>query len=140
MEPITFTDSTIQALFGHEAAEDEDIHRLRDYYFKGSVFQRATAELPLRILVGHKGIGKSALFQVARHEDIENGVLSLLLRPDDVYEVTTSSGNLLESIRNWKSGLARIIYDKCVHTIGATTDPKVAPAGQCRRSINHRAQ
>lgn len=126
MEPITFADRTIQLLFGHEAAEDEDAHRLKDYYFKGSVFQRATADLPLRILVGHKGIGKSALFQVARNEDLEQGILSLLLRPDDVFEIATSSSNLLESIRNWKQGLARIIYDKCVGAIGATTDPAIA--------------
>jgi hypothetical protein len=77
-----FDDKSLQAMFGHEAAEDEDPHRLRSYYFKGDVFQHATADLPLRILVGHKGIGKSALFQIAKHEDAEAAVLAILLRPD----------------------------------------------------------
>lgn len=126
MATITFTDTTIQALFGHEAAEDEDIARLREYYFKGSVYQRATADLPLRILVGHKGIGKSALFQVARQEDIDAGVLAILLRPDDVYEIATSSNSLLESVRNWKQGLVRIIFDKCIAAIGSSTNTQTA--------------
>ena len=117
---VTLNDVTIQQLFGHEAAEDEDITRLRSYYFKGKVFQRATADLPLRLLVGHKGIGKSALFQVARQEDIDEGCLAILLRPDDVYEISTTASDLLESIRNWKSGLCRIIYDKSIQAIGAS--------------------
>jgi len=99
---ISFDDTTIQRLFGHEAAEDENPDRLRDYYFKGSVYQRAVADLPLRILVGHKGIGKSALFQVARQEDIEAKLVTVFLRPDDVHEIETSS-DLLTSIRNWKA-------------------------------------
>jgi hypothetical protein len=39
---------------------------------------------PLESLVGHKGIGKSALFQVAMSEDQEEGQLPIFLRPDDV--------------------------------------------------------
>lgn len=117
--PITFDDATIAQLFGHEAAEDENPTRLRQYYFKGPTFQRVTADLPLRILVGHKGIGKSALFQVAKHEDSEAGLLTVFLRPDDVHEVQTNSTDLLGSIRNWKTGLIRIIYDKATSSIGA---------------------
>ena len=30
---LTFSETEIQALFGHEAAEDEDPQRLRTYYF-----------------------------------------------------------------------------------------------------------
>ena len=60
-----FDDETIQRLFGHEAAENEDATRLRQYYFKSQIYDRITSKLPLRILVGHKGIGKSALVTVA---------------------------------------------------------------------------
>jgi hypothetical protein len=65
----SFDDPTIRAVFGHEAAEQEDLHRLRQYYFKGPTYKRMVADMPLRILVGQKGIGKSALLTVARAED-----------------------------------------------------------------------
>ena len=62
---LSFDEAQIQRMFGHEAAEDEDLDRLREYYFKTSTYDQVVTDLPLRILVGHKGIGKSALFQVA---------------------------------------------------------------------------
>jgi len=55
---MVFDDETIQKLFGFEDAESESIERLKEYYFKKDTFDRVTAELPLRILVGHKGTGK----------------------------------------------------------------------------------
>jgi len=112
-----FNDEIIQKLFGHEAAEDEDKNRLRDYYFKSEVFNRITANLPLRILVGHKGIGKSALFTVAMQEDQDNGIVSLLIRPDDVVEIETDNNDILQDIRNWKRGLIRIIFHKVLASL-----------------------
>jgi hypothetical protein len=120
---IKFDDATIQAIFGHEAAEDEDRARLRQYYFKSSVFARMTADLPLRILVGHKGIGKSALVMVAMNEDRDSGILSILIRPDDVHEISTSAGDLLGSIRSWKQGLERIIYQKSLAAVDVSPAP-----------------
>src|ERR1035441_9591324 len=76
-----FSETVIQKLFGSEAAEDEDPKRLREYYFKSSTFEQVTANLPLRILVGHKGIGKSALFKIAISEDEENCKFQILIRP-----------------------------------------------------------
>jgi len=66
----SFSVEGIESLFGHEAAENEKPERLRQYYFKGKVYEAITADLPLRILVGHKGTGKSALFAVAQAEDV----------------------------------------------------------------------
>ncbi len=37
---IDFNDAQIQQLFGHEAAEDEDTARLRQYYFKSTTFDQ----------------------------------------------------------------------------------------------------
>ena len=36
---LTFSELEIQKLFGHEAAEDEDPKRLREYYFKGNIYE-----------------------------------------------------------------------------------------------------
>lgn len=66
---VKFTEENINKLFGSEAAEDETFERLQSYYLKSNTHDKVVADLPLRILVGHKGIGKSALFKMAMSED-----------------------------------------------------------------------
>ena len=115
---LTFSETEIQALFGHEAAEDEDLERLRGYYFKTSTYDHIATDLPLRILVGHKGIGKSALFQIAMAEDREEGRIAILIRPDDVADLGTDTTDFLRTVRSWKSGLDRIIASKVLRSFG----------------------
>ena len=115
---LTFTEAEIQALFGHEAAEDEDPDRLRGYYFKTSTYDHVATDLPLRILVGHKGIGKSALFQVAMAEDREAGRVATLIRPDDIADLGTDTSEFLSTVRSWKTGLDRIIASKVLRSFG----------------------
>jgi predicted AAA+ superfamily ATPase len=115
---VEFTDENIQRLFGYEDAESEPIDRLREYYFKNEVFQRVTSDLPIRILVGHKGIGKSALFKVSMEEEIEKGNLPILIKPDDITELGKSDENFLLKIRQWKYGLNKIIGTKVFAEFG----------------------
>lgn len=115
---ITFTDEVVSKLFGKEAAEDEDFERLQSYYIKSRTHERLTANLPLRILVGHKGIGKSAIFTIARHEDKENNYVSILIRPDDIANIGKDEEDFDAIIRSWKTGLLQIITYKiceCIH-------------------------
>lgn len=114
---MTFSEQEIQALFGHEAAEDEDPQRLREYYFKGSIYEQVITDLPLRIVVGHKGVGKSALFQIAMQEDQENNRLSILIKPDDIIDLKTDENDFLSSIRDWKRGLIEIIATKILNSL-----------------------
>lgn len=113
-----FDDETIQALFGFEDAESEPIERLREYYFKKDTFGRITSNLPVRILVGHKGTGKSALFKVAISEDLEIGDLPILIKPDDIAELGKEDENFLLRIRQWKLGLTKIIGEKVFDSLG----------------------
>jgi len=119
---LKFSETEIQRLFGHEAAEDEDPIRLREYYFKTKTYDQVSVDLPLRILVGHKGIGKSALFKVAMAEDRESGLITVLIRPDDVAMLATDTDDFLATIREWKSGLSQIIAQRVLAEIGATDD------------------
>jgi hypothetical protein len=112
------TEENIQRLFGHEAAEDENPERLREYYFKTEIYNQFRADLPLRILVGHKGIGKSALIKVAMLEDEDNKCLPILIRPDDITGIGKYGGDFLEAIRDWKKGLAEIIAEKVLKSLG----------------------
>lgn len=116
---LSFSETEIQRLFGHEAAENEDPARLREYYFKTSTYEQVITDLPLRILVGHKGIGKSALFQVAMAEDAQANQIAILIRPDDVVGIAEDTTDFLKAIRDWKDGLIEIISHKILTTMGS---------------------
>src|SRR5512133_1736524 len=102
---LVFDDITIQSIFGFEDAESEPIERLKEYYFKKDTFDRVVADLPIRILVGHKGTGKSALIKVAIYEEREKGNLPILIKPDDIAELGKNDENFLLRVRQWKYGL-----------------------------------
>ncbi len=119
---MDFKEENIAALFGHEAAEDEDIERLKSYYLKGAIYEQVANEMPIRILVGHKGIGKSALFHVAMDEDISSGRLSLLIKPDDIADIGDSEKAFLGLIKEWKLGIIEIISQKALVSFGVIRD------------------
>lgn len=122
MAKLTFSEVEIQTLFGHEAAEDETPSRLREYYFKNDTYDQVTSDLPLRILVGHKGVGKSALFKVAISEAQDAGKLPVLIRPDDIIGLGTDTSDFLRAIRDWKEGLLSIIASKVLTSLGGSDD------------------
>lgn len=119
---MNFSEENIAALFGHEAAEDEDLERLKSYYLKGNVYSQVANELPIRILVGHKGIGKSALFHIAMAEENQRGKLSLLIKPDDIAGIGDKETDFLKLIREWKSGITEIIARKALVSFGLLHD------------------
>ncbi len=127
---LEFGEPEIQALFGHEAAEDEDPARLRSYYFKSSTYDQVATDLPLRVLVGHKGIGKSALFQVAMAEDAGARRLTVLIKPDDIADLGTDPSDFLKTVRSWKVGLIEIIARKVFRSVGQSGDEVIARVGQ----------
>jgi len=119
---MEFSDQNIQRLFGNEAAEDEDFKRLQSYYIKSVTHEKVSSELPLRILVGHKGIGKSAIFKILISELQEKSKLAILIRPDDIASLGRENGDFLQVIRDWKSGLMQIIAKKVFESFGDNID------------------
>lgn len=119
---LKFNDVTIQKLFGHEAAEDEDPKRLESYYYKTETYQQVTSDLPVRVLVGHKGIGKSAMFKVAMSEDAARGKLAVMLKPDDIIELELEESDFLKAIRAWKKGLREILRKKVLESLGISSE------------------
>lgn len=118
MKKYTFSEQEIQALFGYEAAEDESIERLKQYFFKSDIYDKIDNDLPLRILVGHKGIGKSAFFKVAYAKNLEEKEVSLWVKPDDIVELAIEDDvDFLVVIRNWKRGLEKLIIDKVLENV-----------------------
>lgn len=117
-----FTEETIRKLFGYEDAEGETVERLKEFYFKNKTYKQVLADLPLRILVGHKGVGKSALFRIAMDEQRKAGSLAILIKPDDIADIGEKHDNILISINKWKYGLTSIIAEKVLRAFGVEDD------------------
>jgi hypothetical protein len=130
-----FTDENIQKLFGIEDAENEAPDRLKEFFFRNKAYENLTSNLPIRILVGHKGVGKSALLKVAYLEDQEDEVLSLWLRPDDIRsKVNSRETDLNALIESWKIGLANLIFQKIVEYVQPDTESKAL--GHIKGTLN----
>ena len=114
---VVFNEETIRSIFGHEAAEDETIDRLKTYYLKTNIYNSMKSQIPLLILVGHKGVGKSALLKVLSSEDAEEERVAISVQPNDIYDLDVSSSNFLEKIETWKNGLSNIIFNKLLLSI-----------------------
>jgi hypothetical protein len=54
----------IEAIFGSEAAEAERDDRLREYFYRNSLFDEVISKTALKLVVGFKGTGKSALMRM----------------------------------------------------------------------------
>lgn len=121
---MDFSELNIQRLFGQEAAESEEIDRLKEYYFKGKIYSKVIVDIPLRILVGHKGIGKSALFQIGMDDERNNGRLTFIIKPDDIAGIGGKDEDFLSLITRWKLGINEIITNKIMTYFGLFDEDK----------------
>lgn len=123
-EAITFTEEQITGLFGELAAEDEEKSRFKSSFFKSATYEKIHNDRPLRILVAHKGIGKSALFRMSYEENIEHSVLSLWIKPNDIADLckVDENENSLGLIEKWKVGLNQRIVELVLKEFQINTD------------------
>ncbi len=122
MEPLNEISSSFKldaqtrlSLFGHEDAGQEDSTRLKKYYLKRTDYETVSSEVPLCIVIGFKGVGKSATLKYSYDEDNAKGVPAIWIRPDDVSEIYSqlnSATDVLNLITLWKKGLSRLIACK----------------------------
>jgi hypothetical protein len=107
-----FDDANIRAIFGAEAAEDEDADKLKAYFIRNASYQNIRADLPLRILVGHKGIGKSALLKMSHYEDEDEDILSIWLQPNDIAGALANAPHFSQQVYEIKQKITNIILQK----------------------------
>ena len=125
---ITFTEDQITGLFGELAAEDEDIERFKSSFFKSATYEKIHNDRPLRILVAHKGVGKSALFRMSYEENIANNILSLWIRPNDIADLceVSDAESPLSLIEKWKDGLNSRIIELVMRQFQVDTNSSLA--------------
>lgn len=111
-----FTYDDVHRLFGLEAAEDEQVDSLQHYYYKGRVYDRLKSNLPLSIIVAHKGVGKSALLRVCAQEDTLDGNFALEFNKQDVLD-NQSGGDLSQLVQLSKWKICNSIFRKFVKNL-----------------------
>ena len=121
---IDFSEEQIRDMFGDLAAEDEKKDRFSAYFIKTDVYKKIHNFLPIRILVAHKGIGKSPVFRMSYLENIRDNVLSIWVKPDDILGIanTEDGTDPLEMIRQWKSGLEELLVEKVISNFNISED------------------
>lgn len=124
---IDFSEEQIRDMFGDLAAEDEKRERFSSYFIKTDVYKKIHNFLPIRMLVAHKGIGKSAVFRMSYLENQKNNVLSIWVKPDDILGIANAGDEAdpLEMIRQWKSGLEELLVEKVISNFDISKDNDV---------------
>lgn len=115
---MEFTDPNIVRLFGVSDAENESPERLKEYFVKNKSYSNLANDLAVRILVGHKGSGKSALLKILYLEDVERNLPAIWLKPGDVLDVfEATKGGLNSWIEDWKRTLLNVITNQIIQEI-----------------------
>lgn len=123
-EEITFSEEQIRGFFGDLAAEDETKERFSSYFIKTDVYNKVHNFLPIRVLVAHKGIGKSAVFRMSYLENINDNVLCVWVKPDDILKLADAEveSDPLNLIRQWKRGLENLLVEKVINNFNIHDD------------------
>jgi hypothetical protein len=115
-----FTDTEIVRLFGFEDGENERPARLKEYFFRNRAYDNLVGGLPIRVLVGHKGVGKSALLKIAYLEDKERNELAIWLQPDVLKDVAdTTDRSFVQLVNDWKAALTHKIFTSVASNINS---------------------
>jgi hypothetical protein len=111
-----FSDENIERLFGAQAAEDENPDRLKEYFYVNRTYDNIRNNLSIRVLVGHKGIGKSAVLKRSYLDDVETGQICAWIQPTDLTELSSikDTGDFNQQIDAWKRGILRVVAKKLI--------------------------
>lgn len=132
---ISLADTDLEQLLGADAAEDETDERLLEYFLETPAFKAVTdLDRKLRVVVGSKGTGKSAIFRIAALEDRGAGRLPIDVRPDDLTDVAQGTLNYLQMVSAWKKGLAAVIIEKSLKALG---DGDEKFLGKAKKATGH---
>lgn len=118
----TFNDETIEKLFGADDAENEDARRFVEYFYHNRAYESLVADLPLRILVGHKGVGKSALLKRAFLQDQATKHPTAWLYSSDLNAIKAEASqkrDFIERIEVWKREILKYLANSVLEdTLG----------------------
>lgn len=112
---VDFTHSKIIDIFGNEDAENEKPERLKEYFYRNKSYENIISDIPIGIVVGHKGVGKSALLKMSSIEKNNSDFFTLWIKPGDLDSLDgTYDSNFNKQINAWKIGILNLIFNKTI--------------------------
>ena len=131
-----FSDAEIERIFGADDAENEREGRFLEYFYVNGAYKSLCSGLPIRILVGHKGVGKSALLKRAYLDEKDSVMLPVWLKPNELTSIVSDSKNNADfnvRVEVWKKGILRhiadLIVEKCYGKKLIRAAPETKDAG-----------
>lgn len=119
-----FSPNELQLLIGDEEAQHIPSERLEEMFLTSSTYNEIIDDIPLRILVAHKGVGKSAIFKMAQIQMERAGKIIANIDPHDVVNIPVSSdSHFVQKSFEWQQGLRAVIIKKICETQLDITDP-----------------
>ena len=125
-----FSDVEIEKIFGADDAENETDGRFLEYFYVNRAYESLCSGLPIRILVGHKGVGKSALLKRAYLEQKKLKALPIWLRPNEITSSISLSANSADfntRVEAWKLGILQYTANYLVNHYYGQKLIKTAP-------------
>lgn len=117
MQP--FNHDNVAEIFGSDAADTEDPARLYTFFVSNDSYYEVRTQNPLTLVVGQKGIGKTALMLVSSLDDRRVGFPNIFIRGSQVF--SSSSGDLTgsASIAKFKAAIEEALVAEVVQRLSS---------------------
>lgn len=124
--------SEIQKIFGQDAAELESPERLKEFFVNIEEFDLLKEPQPISLVVGQKGVGKTALLRRAHQDDLENKTPAIILTGSEILKEAPDDSSVSNSIELYKTVVERSIIDHIIDILsdGALERLSVPPDSQ----------
>lgn len=114
-----FTHENVAEIFGSDAADTEDPARLYTFFVSNDSYYEVRTQNPLTLVVGQKGIGKTALMLVSSLDDRRDKFPNIFIRGSQIF--SSSSGELAgsASITRFKAAIEEALVAEVVHQVSS---------------------
>ena len=114
MTPFHFSLENIPLIFGQDAAELEDLGRLKSFFIANDSYAQLRVAHPVALVVGQKGIGKTALLNMSAQADKEDKCPHVLLKGSEILRVSESDSRAAVAVEAFKEFVERSILDNLI--------------------------
>lgn len=117
-----FSLENISEIFGADAADTEEPARLYTFFVSNDSYDEMRVPNPLSLIVGQKGIGKTALMVVSSLDDKRDGFPHIFIRGSQILSTAEVSAGGSATILKFRS----VVEDALLHTVADTLSREAA--------------
>jgi hypothetical protein len=112
-----FSVENITEVFGADAADIEDPARLYTFFLENDSYKEVRAPNPVTLVVGQKGIGKTALMLVSSFDDRRANFPNIFIRASKILSQTQDSASPSQAISTFRGVIEQALVDEVVGTL-----------------------